>query len=74
MKKFLDILDSFFCKVILWITVPYWIPRLFIEFKKKFGSSIWSDEGRIRYNSLTEQEKDDYMEETVKKIVNFRWG
>lgn len=73
MKKFLDILDTFFCKVIMWITAPYWIPCVFIEFKKKFGS-ILSDEGRMHYYSLTEGERDEWFKETAKKIVNFRWG
>lgn len=54
------------------VTAPYWVPMMFIAYKKTFGG-IFNYASAIAWNRLTKEEQDQWMTETMRKIVNFKW-
>lgn len=65
-------LEYYFHFAIALITAPYWVPRMVIEYKKSFGGSF---NGALTdaWNRLTKEEQDQWMTETMRKIINFKW-
>ena len=54
------------------VTAPYWVPMVLIAYKKTFGG-IFNYASAITWNRLTKEEQDQWVTETMRKIINFEW-